>query len=106
MARYAIRRMNKRLPLSAGGIFPWPIHSLSGRSARHRGSSIYAKTAGTGEDPIAVPFGIAAGREDLNQPAESQERGTENSDQPQSRQIWTSGEGITGGWLNVRGLLR
>ncbi|MFY9852399.1 MAG: hypothetical protein WAK26_00810 [Terracidiphilus sp.] len=43
---------------------------------------------------------------DRNQPAESQERGIENSDQPQSRQTWTSGEGVMGGWLNVRWQLR
>jgi hypothetical protein len=37
-----------------------------------------------------------------SQPAESQERGIENSDQPQSRQIRMSGEGVMGGWLKVR----
>jgi hypothetical protein len=41
-----------------------------------------------------------------SQPAESQERGMENSDQPQSRQITTSGEGVMGGWLRVRWQLR
>jgi hypothetical protein len=43
---------------------------------------------------------------ECNHPAESQERGMENSDQPQSRQTRTSGEGVMGGWLSVRGLLR
>jgi hypothetical protein len=37
-----------------------------------------------------------------SQPAESQERGMANSDQPQSRQIKTSGDGVMGGWLSVR----
>jgi hypothetical protein len=41
-----------------------------------------------------------------NHPAESQERGIENSDQPQSRQTCMSGEGVMGGWLKVRGLFR
>jgi hypothetical protein len=32
-----------------------------------------------------------------SQPAESQERGIENSDQPQSRQTLMSGDGVMGG---------
>lgn len=48
----------------------------------------------------------AVGRTEASQPADSHERGTENSDQPQSRQIRTSGDGVSGGWLNVRGPLR
>ena len=47
-----------------------------------------------------------AGRNERSQPADSQERGTENSDQPQSRQIQMSGEGVIGGWLMVRKTLR
>lgn len=47
--------------------------------------------------------GGACGR---SQPAASHARGTENSLQPQSRQILTSGEGVIGGWLRVRCPLR
>jgi hypothetical protein len=54
----------------------------------------------------AVAGQAAVGRAESSQPADSQERGTENSDQPQSRQMRTSGEGVSGGWLNVRGLFR
>jgi len=42
----------------------------------------------------------------LSQPAESQESGIENSDQPQSTQTLTYGEGVIGGWLRVRGEFR
>jgi hypothetical protein len=55
---------------------------------------------------VSALFGTACGPGGRNQPAESQERGIENSDQPQSRQTWMSGEGVKGGWLRVRGLLR
>ncbi len=41
-----------------------------------------------------------------SQPAESQASGMENSDQPQSMQMLTSGEGVMGGWLRVRGKFR
>jgi len=41
-----------------------------------------------------------------SQPAESQASGMENSDQPQSMQTFTSGEGVMGGWLRVRGKFR
>jgi len=47
-------------------------------------------------------FGAVCGRAERNQPAESQERGIENSDQPQSRHTKISGEGVMGGWLSVR----
>lgn len=59
--------------------------------------------AATSGGTIPVPFKGSAWRADRSQPADSQERGTENSDQPQSRQIRTSGDGVKGGWLNVRG---
>lgn len=39
----------------------------------------------------------ACWRSDFSQPAESQERGMENSDHPQSRQTQMSGEGVMGG---------
>ena len=42
----------------------------------------------------------------LSQPADSQGSGIANSDQPQSRQTLTSGDGVTGGWLRVRGEFR
>jgi hypothetical protein len=48
----------------------------------------------------------ACGRIAPNHPAASQERGMENSDQPQSRHTRTSGEGVMGGWLKVRTQLR
>jgi hypothetical protein len=50
--------------------------------------------------------GGGAGRSERNQPAESQEWGMENSDQPHSTHTWMSGEGFIGGWLRVRGALR
>ena len=62
--------------------------------------------AGINDAPITLTSGTAAGRAERSHPAESQERGTENSDQPHSTQIWTSGEGVNGGWLIVRGPLR
>ncbi len=52
-----------------------------------------------GEDTVAVEDSVCMGR---SHPAESQERGIENSDQPQSRQTRTSGDGVMGGWLRVR----
>jgi hypothetical protein len=100
------RRGSGALPVAETAVRMTFFTPCRERSAWHFGSFIYVETAGTGEDPIAVPFGIAAGRGERNQPAESQELGTENSEQPQSRQIWTSGEGVKGGWLNVRGLFR
>jgi hypothetical protein len=49
----------------------------------------------------------AAGeRVEPSQPAFSQARGMENSDHPQSKHTHTSGEGVMGGWLSVRGELR
>jgi len=50
--------------------------------------------------------GLGAGRGGAcgrSQPAASQARGTENSLHPQSMQMRTSGDGVTGGWLRVRG---
>ncbi|HUV70691.1 MAG TPA: hypothetical protein VMW15_13575 [Terracidiphilus sp.] len=55
---------------------------------------------------MALISGGAGARSDCSHPAESQVRGMENSDQPQSRQTRTSGDGETGGWLMVRGRLR
>jgi hypothetical protein len=46
--------------------------------------------------------GAGCVRIERNHPAESQERGIENSDQPQSRQTMTSGDGVMGGWQMVR----
>ena len=69
-------------------------------------NSIYIETAGTSEAAITVSLAALVERTDCSHPAESQDRGTENSDQPQSKHTLISGEGVTGGWLNVRGLLR
>jgi hypothetical protein len=46
------------------------------------------------------------GRSGRSHPADNQASGTKNSDHPQSRQTRISGEGLIGGWLNVRGTLR
>lgn len=51
-------------------------------------------------------FAGACGRSERSQPADSHEWGIENSDHPQSRQTRMSGDGVMGGWLSVRGLLR
>jgi hypothetical protein len=53
-----------------------------------------------------APLVTGCGRNDCNHPAESHAPGIENSLQPQSRQTRTSGEGVIGGWLIVRTLLR
>jgi hypothetical protein len=52
-----------------------------------------------GADVVAGADCFRMGR---SHPAESQECGIENSDQPQSKQTRTSGEGVMGGWLRVR----
>jgi hypothetical protein len=54
---------------------------------------------------IALAAG-ATGCMERSQPAESHDRGIENSDQPQSTHTRTSGEGVIGGWLSIRGKLR
>lgn len=54
-------------------------------------------TTASPTDGIAVSLWGGFGRNDRNQPAESQARGITNSDQPQSRQTWISGEGVMGG---------
>jgi len=60
-------------------------------------SQTYDARAAASEDAISFLLGTACGRGGRNHPAESQERGMENSDQPQSRQTCTSGEGVMGG---------
>ena len=62
-------------------------------------------TATVGAGMLLVA-GAGTGRIGCSHPALSQERGIENSDQPQSRHTRISGEGVMGGWLRVRGLLR
>jgi len=62
--------------------------------------------ASTAVGAMVGAVGTTCGRNDRNHPADSQERGMENSDQPQSRHTRTSGDGVMGGWLKVRGLLR
>ncbi len=46
------------------------------------------------------------GRSGRSHPADNHEGGMKNSDHPQSRQTRTSGEGVMGGWLIVRGIFR
>jgi hypothetical protein len=55
---------------------------------------------------MEVTFAPACGRCEPNHPAESHALGMENSLHPQSRQTDTSGDGVIGGWLMVRGILR
>ena len=62
--------------------------------------------AGTSLGANVCATATGCGRSDRNHPAESQELGMENSDHPQSRQTRMSGDGVMGGWLIVRGLLR
>ena len=64
--------------------------------------------AGTGGTTLVsrVSLATGSGRSERNQPADSQARGMVNSDQPQSMHTQMSGEGVMGGWLSVRGLLR
>jgi len=45
----------------------------------------------------ALLLAVDCGRSEPSHPAESQECGIENSDQPQSRQTRMSGEGVIGG---------
>lgn len=52
---------------------------------------------------IEVTVAIGCFLRGVSQPAESHGWGIENTDQPQSRQTVTSGDGVTGGWLRVRG---
>ena len=58
------------------------------------------------EGAISTLFGTACGPGGRSHPAESQELGMENSDQPQSRQTRMSGEGVKGGWLRIREVVR
>jgi hypothetical protein len=90
-------------PSNSAYLFP-----VGGRPKHHPDSrlSIYVEIAGTNEAAMTLPSGEPVGRAERSHPAESQERGTENSDQPQSTQMRISGEGVRGGWLNVRGPLR
>jgi hypothetical protein len=46
---------------------------------------------------VCSECGCCAGRAERNHPADNQERGIENSDQPQSTHTYTSGEGFIGG---------
>jgi hypothetical protein len=67
---------------------------------------IYETSAIPVGNAFSVPLATPSGRAGFNHPAASHERGIANSDQPQSRHALTSGDGVIGGWLNVRGLLR
>lgn len=67
-------------------------------TAQGRAKNRYdVKTAVFVEEETEVEVELARGVMGRSQPAESQERGMENSDQPQSRQTRTSGEGVMGG---------
>jgi hypothetical protein len=66
----------------------------------------YPAIACSSVDTSVGRSGTACGRMGRSQPAESHDRGIENSDQPQSKQALMSGEGVMGGWLRVRGRLR
>jgi len=57
-------------------------------------------------ETMGAETGAGCVRSGRSHPAASQERGTKNSDQPQSRQILMSGGGVIGGWLRVRWQLR
>jgi len=94
----------KRPPASAGGLFAWPVVPL-GEVVRLAAVSVYEALAVRMGVSIGVGAG-GAGRCERSHPAESQELGIENSDQPHSTQTCTSGEGFMGGWLSVRGKLR
>jgi hypothetical protein len=65
-------------------------------------SSRQEAIAATFEGTMDAGAEAGCGRMERNHPAASQERGIENSDQPQSRQTKTSGDGVMGGWLRVR----
>ena len=69
----------------------------SAKSRSHR----YVVSAATFAETADGVAGAGCGRIERSHPAESQERGIENSDHPQSRQTWTSGDGVNGGWLRV-----
>ena len=70
----------------------------------HGGSESRQEATRTEEMDVMVAVGCFLwGR---SQPADSQESGMANSDHPQSVQTLTSGEGVIGGWLRVRGELR
>ncbi len=58
-----------------------------------------------GRGLYAARSGIMASRSGFSQ-AETQDTGMMNSLQPQSKQTCTSGDGVMGGWLKVRGVLR
>jgi hypothetical protein len=60
----------------------------------------------TFEEEMDGLFSTGWGRIGRSHPAESQEWGIENSDQPQSRQTIISGAGVIGGWLSTRVQLR
>jgi hypothetical protein len=82
-------------------ISPQPPIYGRGSKAKSR-SSRQDAIAATFEEAMDAVAGAGCVRIERNHPAESQERGIENSDQPQSRQTLTSGDGVMGGLLRVR----
>ena len=70
-----------------------------------RSENQFSMTAALAETRV-LTFALDGGDSGRSQPPPSQERGMENSDQPQSTQTRTSGDGVRGGWLSVRVELR
>jgi len=114
-----VERKMKRPPAKAGGLFADAEKSQCNRNSRtqHGNDGVqrravellrhYMTTTGRASGGATrVSLATGSGRRDRNQPAESHACGMTNSDQPQSRQTRMSGEGVIGGWLRVRGLLR
>jgi hypothetical protein len=108
---------SKRPPAMLGAFFvrrisadAWQLRECRFTAQPWAGSTELSPCYMTATDAPAgatlVSFTAGCGRRDRNQPAESHARGITNSDQPQSRQTRMSGEGVIGGWLKVRGLLR
>ena len=105
--------MRKRPPVLAGGLFVrerrgWEQQGETQAPGVPRTRRVYAGSPqeATRTAEIGVTVAVGCFLRGLSQPAESQGSGIENSDQPQSIQTLTSGEGVMGGWLRVRGKFR
>jgi len=115
MKRFEIKRRGAGAPLverrtsyayiTGSILLPQPPAKGRGGKAKSP-SSRQEASAATFVATMGVAVGAGCGRNERNHPAASQERGIENSDQPQSRHTMTSGEGVMGGWLRVRWQLR
>jgi len=101
--------MQKRPPASAGGLFVLgPFQSLADLfgnrdfpAAEGKQFKYFKLQLNSDQSPAIAGVWIAGlttrGVIERIQPAESHARGTENSDQPQSRQTLMSGDGVMGG---------